>query len=82
MDWFLARARRLGVEHEPSAPLLLGRHVLALGLKPGPEIGRILGQVYERQMDGEVTSLPQAIAAAKKLVGDARRSKSGGPRDS
>jgi tRNA nucleotidyltransferase (CCA-adding enzyme) len=82
MDWFLARARRLGVEHEPSAPLLLGRHVLALGLNPGPEIGRILGQVYERQMDGEVTSLPQAIAAAKKLVGDARRSKSGGPRDS
>src|SRR5215472_15852105 len=29
MDWFLDRARRLGVEHRPPAPILLGRHLLA-----------------------------------------------------
>ncbi len=68
MDWFLERARRLGVQHEPPPPLLLGRHVLALGLIPGPEVGRILGQVYERQIDGEVSSLAEAIVLAKELV--------------
>ena len=68
MDWFLERARGLGVQHEPPPPLLLGRHVLALGLNPGPEIGRILGQVYERQIDGEVSSLAEAIVLAKALV--------------
>ena len=68
MDWFLERARRLGVQHEPPPPLLLGRHVLALGLNPGPEIGRILGQVYERQIDGEVSSLAESIVLAKELV--------------
>ena len=30
MDWFIERARRLGVEHQPPAPLVLGRHVMAL----------------------------------------------------
>ena len=42
MDWFIERARALGVEHQPPAPLLLGRHLLALGLSPGPQIGEIL----------------------------------------
>ena len=36
MDWFLERARALGVEHQPPAPLLLGRHLLELGLAAGP----------------------------------------------
>ena len=56
MDWFLERARALGVEHRPPAPILLGRHLLALGLKPGPRVGEILKAVYEQQMDGTVTS--------------------------
>ena len=70
LDWFLDRARALGVEHEAPAPLLLGRHLLQLGLSPGPQIGRILKAVYERQLDGEVTSLEQAIEAATRLLGD------------
>ena len=64
MDWFLDRARALGVEHRPPAPILLGRHVLALGLAPGPRVGEILKLVYEQQMDGTVTNLDEAIAAA------------------
>lgn len=72
MDWFVARARALGVEHEPPRPLLLGRHLLALGIPPGPQIGVVLKRVYERQMDGEVTTLEEAIAAAREIVGAAR----------
>jgi tRNA nucleotidyltransferase (CCA-adding enzyme) len=65
MDWFLERARQLGVEHKPPGPILRGRHLLELGLKPGPRVGEILKAVYEQQMDGTVTNLEQAIAAAK-----------------
>ena len=71
MDWFLERARALGVEHAPPAPLLLGRHLLDLGLRPGPEIGRILKAVYEQQLDGRVTALEAAIAAAETIIGGA-----------
>jgi tRNA nucleotidyltransferase (CCA-adding enzyme) len=68
MDWFLERARALGVEHRPPEALLLGRHLLALGLKPGPRIGEILKAVYELQMDNQVTTLEEAIEAAKRLI--------------
>jgi tRNA nucleotidyltransferase (CCA-adding enzyme) len=69
MDWFLDRARALGVEHRPPAPLLLGRHLLTLGLPPGPRMGEILKQVYERQLDGQVTSIEGGIEEAKRLLG-------------
>jgi len=68
MEWFLERARALGVEHRPPAPILLGRHLLALGLKPGPRVGEILKAVYERQMDGTVTTLDEAVAEAQRLL--------------
>lgn len=68
MDWFLERARALGVEHKPPAPILLGRHLLALGMKPGPKVGEILKAVYEQQMDGTVRNLDEAIAVAKQWL--------------
>jgi len=68
MDWFLERARALGVEHRPPAPLLMGRHLLAMGLEPGPGIGRILKAVYERQLDGVITDLDGALAAARDEI--------------
>jgi tRNA nucleotidyltransferase (CCA-adding enzyme) len=69
MDWFLERAMRLGVEHQPPKPLLLGRHVVNLGVEPGPRVGKVLQAVYEMQLDGEVQSLDDAVQAAKRLLG-------------
>ena len=78
MDWFLARAQRLGVEHRAPEPLLLGRHVLALGLPPGPAVGRVLTAVYERQLDGTVRTIDDAVALARALLaGDDGRSGGG-----
>ena len=69
MDWFIERARAIGVERRPPAPLLLGRHLLALGITPGPRVGEILRQVYERQLDGDITTVDEAIAAGRTLTG-------------
>ena len=69
MDWFIERARTLGVEHKPPAPILLGRHLLALGVAPGPRMGEILRAVYELQLDGAVTTLDEAVLEAKRLTG-------------
>ena len=68
IGWFLERARQLGVEHEAPAPILKGRHLLALDVSPGPGMGAILRDVYERQLDGRVTSLDEAIAAAREIL--------------
>lgn len=70
MDRFLERARQLGVEHAPPAPILLGRHLVALGLPPGRRMGEVLRAVYERQLDGSVTTLDEAVAAAREYNRD------------
>jgi tRNA nucleotidyltransferase (CCA-adding enzyme) len=66
MDWFLERARQLGVEHAPPRPLVLGRHLLALGMSPGPRIGELLRAVYERQLDGSITTVEEGLAFVRE----------------
>ncbi len=68
MDWFLERVRALQVERRPPAPLLLGRDLLALGLRPGPEVGRLLQALYERQLDGALPDREAALSAARRLL--------------
>jgi tRNA nucleotidyltransferase (CCA-adding enzyme) len=68
MDWFLTRARALGVEHNAPTALLRGKHLLALGLKPGPPVGKLLKKIYEYQLDGKISSEAEAIAEAKRLL--------------
>ena len=70
MDWFLERVRALDVERRPPAPLLLGRDLLALGLAPGPEVGRLLLLLYERQMDGAIRDREGALQEARHLLGE------------
>jgi tRNA nucleotidyltransferase (CCA-adding enzyme) len=66
MDWFLERARQLGVQHAPPPPLVLGRHLLALGMQPGPRVGELLRAIYERQLDGTVTTTDEGLAFARE----------------
>ncbi len=67
-DWFLARARALGVQHEAPKSLLMGRHLIELGIKPGPEMGVLLKDIYEQQLDGAVTTVDEAIAMARERL--------------
>jgi tRNA nucleotidyltransferase (CCA-adding enzyme) len=67
-DWFIERTRELAVEQRPPEPLLLGRHLLELGVDPSPQMGEITRAVYEMQLDGRVRNLDDAIAEAKKLI--------------
>jgi len=67
-EWFIQRSRELQVEQRPPDPLLLGRHLLELGVEPGPRMGEITRAVYELQLDGRVRSLDDAIEEAKKLI--------------
>jgi tRNA nucleotidyltransferase (CCA-adding enzyme) len=68
IEWFRTRARALGVEHAPPEPLVKGRHLLELGLTPGPRVGEVLKQIYDRQLDGNVTTVEEGIALARQLL--------------
>jgi tRNA nucleotidyltransferase (CCA-adding enzyme) len=68
-EWFINRARELDVERQPPEPILMGRHLLELGVEPGPRMGDITRAIYEMQLDGRVKDLDEAIVAAKQMIG-------------
>lgn len=67
-NWLLDRARELEVARSAPEPLLLGRHVLALGVRPGPLVGRIVRACYELQLDGRIITLGDAQREARKMI--------------
>jgi tRNA nucleotidyltransferase (CCA-adding enzyme) len=68
MEWFRERVHALDVAARPPAPLILGRDLIALGMAPGPEVGRLLKAVYERQLDGLVATREEALGQARLLL--------------
>ena len=67
-EWFIERMRDLNVEHKPLPAILMGRHLIELGLKPSPQFKKIIDAIYEKQLDGQITDLTQAINEAKKMI--------------
>jgi tRNA nucleotidyltransferase (CCA-adding enzyme) len=70
-EWFIVRARELDVLSQAPAPILLGRHLLEMGMQPGPRIGEITKAIYEMQLDGRVQTLDEAKRAAEALISSA-----------
>lgn len=67
-EWFIEKARSLNVESEAPKPILMGRHLLELGIQPSPQFKQILNEVFEMQLDGKIGDLEEAMIAAKNLI--------------
>ena len=57
----LTSARDLKLEAEAPQPILLGRHLIERGRRPGPEFGPLLEAAFEAQLDGAFDDLSGAI---------------------
>ena len=66
--WLLEMAKRLEVVSSAPKPILQGRDLIALGLKPSKQFKEILDAVYAKQLDGKVTTHEEAIEVAKELI--------------
>ncbi|MBX3301303.1 MAG: CCA tRNA nucleotidyltransferase [Nitrospira sp.] len=64
-EWLLNRARQLKVEDQAPVPILMGRHLLELGVQPGPDMGRLLDECYEAQLDGEFATVEEGLLYAR-----------------
>lgn len=67
-EWFMEKARQLAVETEAPKPILMGRHLIELGLKPSAFFGEVTKTIYELQLDGKITNLEEAIQAAREII--------------
>lgn len=65
-DWLLKKAKELNVHNSPPKPLLSGKDLLEIGIKPGIELGNILKEIYQMQLDGKIRSKEDAIWIVKE----------------
>ena len=67
-EWLLTRARQLAVDRQAPLPIIMGRHLLELGIQPGPDMGQLLDDCYEAQLDGEFGTLEEGLTYAKSKL--------------
>lgn len=67
-DWLQEKARALAVSDQEPKPILLGRHLMALGYRPGRAMGELLDELFDQQLDGHFDSIETGIEFAKKTL--------------
>ena len=55
-------ARELACERSEPESVLMGRHLLAVGMEPGPEMGEVLRAAFEAQLDGAFSTVDEGVA--------------------
>ncbi len=73
--WLLESMRKHNVSRETIRPLLQGRDLLKLNVPPGPGMGKLLKDLYRRQLDNEFDTRAGALKAARRLVREQRPAK-------
>ena len=64
LKWLEEQAKRLAVEDSAPKPIVRGRDLIAQGMKPGPEMGKILAALYDAQLDGAFSDLESGLKYA------------------
>ena len=67
-EWLLSRAQQLTVDRRAPFPIVMGRHLLELGVRPGPDMGRLLEDCYEAQLDGDFATLEEGLAYVRSRL--------------
>jgi len=65
---FAEAVSRERLDLEPARPLVLGRDVLALGVSPGPEVGRLIELVEAARDRGDIRERDEALDLLKRFV--------------
>ncbi len=66
--WLQQKFEELNISKESIKPMILGRDLIELGMPPGPEMGKILKELYQKQLDSEFESKQSGIEVAKRLL--------------
>jgi len=61
-NWYLKKKAEYKIDRETIQPLILGRDLMKYGIKPGVEMGTILKELYDRQLDGEFHTKEEGLS--------------------
>lgn len=66
IDEILEGSQRLLLQDVSPPPWVTGDDLIAAGFKPGPGFRRVLEEVYDAQLEGDITSRDQALAWVRR----------------
>jgi tRNA nucleotidyltransferase/poly(A) polymerase len=67
-NFLLEQAEQLKRKPEIKPPLLTGKDLIAMGMKPGPAMGKLLDEIREKQLADELKNSRQAKAWVKRML--------------
>jgi len=67
-EWLLQKTQALAIQDNAPKPILLGRHLVELDIKPGPHFAKILDSAYQAQLDGAFDNEADGRKYLKRLV--------------
>lgn len=65
IDKLLTKATKLGVLHKKVDPILRGKDIISLGIRPSPKFSKVLSSAYDAQIRGRFSNHKTAIAWLK-----------------
>ena len=65
---YRGKCAALAIEREAPRPIVLGRHLIARGLRPGPDFGPLLDACYEAQLAGDIRDEATGAAFLDSLL--------------
>src|SRR5205807_8003496 len=68
-EFLVEQAAQLEQQPAIRPPLLTGKDLLTLGMKPGPAMGRLLVEIREKQLQDELKTAAQARAWVRSRAG-------------
>jgi tRNA nucleotidyltransferase (CCA-adding enzyme) len=67
VEWYMEKKQEYNLNKDTIQPIIMGRDLLKLGVKPGVQMGEYLNLLYERQLDGEFDTKEEGLKIFKKL---------------
>jgi poly(A) polymerase len=67
-DFLKAQAVELSQQPQMIPPLVNGEDLMGLGIRPGPQLGRLLTEIRDKQLSDELTSREAALEWARKNI--------------
>jgi tRNA nucleotidyltransferase (CCA-adding enzyme) len=66
--WLFRKFEDFHVNRETIKPFIMGRDLIAMGVAPGPDMGKVLKRLYGMQLDNEFETRAQGLKAALGIL--------------
>jgi tRNA nucleotidyltransferase (CCA-adding enzyme) len=67
VEWYMKQKEEFNITKETIQPIVMGRHLLTEGVAPGRQMGVYLNELYERQLDGDFSTLEEGLQIFRKI---------------